>query len=141
MPTFAYSGRTRAGQTVTGERVADTMDAAVSALRREQIMVTRIDAAKAAKIAKAAKPAGPKGGKSVPAKNPRSYAAVLRHDRLGLQLVQSASKILGKQEPHKNFAAVILKVRARTSNRAALADTMKKHPKTFDGLFEHDCRR
>ena len=28
MPTFAYSGRTRAGQNVTGERVADTMDAA-----------------------------------------------------------------------------------------------------------------
>jgi type II secretory pathway component PulF len=47
MPTFAYSGRTRGGETVTGERVADTMDAAVAALRREQIMVTRIDPAKA----------------------------------------------------------------------------------------------
>ena len=46
MPTFAYSGRTRAGQVVSGERVADTMDAAVAALRREQIMVTRIDQAK-----------------------------------------------------------------------------------------------
>ena len=42
MPNFAYSGRTRAGQTVSGERIADTMDAAVSALRREQINVTRI---------------------------------------------------------------------------------------------------
>ena len=40
MPTFAYSGRTRAGQTVTGERVADTMDLAVAGLRRDQIMVT-----------------------------------------------------------------------------------------------------
>ena len=48
MPTFAYSGRTRGGQTVTGERVADTIDAAVAALRREQILVTRIDPAKAA---------------------------------------------------------------------------------------------
>src|ERR671912_621853 len=27
MPTFAYAGRTRAGQTVSGERTADTMDA------------------------------------------------------------------------------------------------------------------
>ena len=69
MPTFAYSGRTRAGQTVTGERVADTVDAAVAALRREQIMVTRIDAAKAAKAEKAAKAGGPKSGKGVPAKN------------------------------------------------------------------------
>ena len=47
MPTFAYSGRTRAGQTVSGERAADTMDAAVAALRREQINVTRITPAKA----------------------------------------------------------------------------------------------
>src|SRR5437667_316824 len=32
MPTFAYSGRTRGGETVSGERAADTMDAAVAAL-------------------------------------------------------------------------------------------------------------
>ena len=46
MPSFAYSGRTRGGQTVSGERMADTMDAAVLALRREQILVTRIMPAK-----------------------------------------------------------------------------------------------
>ena len=55
MPTFAYSGRTRAGQNVTGERVADTIDAAIAALRREQIQVTRIDPAKAEKAAAKAK--------------------------------------------------------------------------------------
>ena len=42
MATFAYSGRTRSGQTVSGERVSDTMEAAVAALRREQVMVTKI---------------------------------------------------------------------------------------------------
>ena len=42
MPTFAYTGRTRGGEMVSGERVADTMEAAVAALRREQILVTRI---------------------------------------------------------------------------------------------------
>ena len=46
MATFAYSGRTRAGQNVTGERVADSMDAAVAALRREQVMVTKINPVK-----------------------------------------------------------------------------------------------
>ena len=51
MPTFAYSGRTRTGQTVTGERAAETIDAAIAALRREQIQVTRIDPAKAEKAA------------------------------------------------------------------------------------------
>src|SRR4051794_10507578 len=137
MPTFAYSGRTRAGQTVTGERAADTMDAAVAALRREQIMVTRIDAAKAAKLAKAAKPAGPKGGKSVPAKNlaifTRQFSVMID---AGLPLVQCLD-ILGKQEPHKNFSAVILKVREDVESGMALADAMKKHPKTFDALFSN----
>src|SRR3954462_11599210 len=137
MPTFAYSGRTRAGQTVAGERVADTMDAAGAALRGEQIMVTRIDPGKAAKIAKAAKPAGPKGGKSVPAKNlaifTRQFSVMID---AGLPLVQCL-EILGKQEPHKNFSAVILKVREDVESGMALADAMKKHPKTFDSLFSN----
>ena len=55
MPTFAYSGRTRAGQTVSGERMADSMDGAVAALRREQIMVTKINPAKAKAEAEAKK--------------------------------------------------------------------------------------
>ena len=56
MATFAFSGRTRAGQTITGERAADSMDAAVAALRREQILVTQITPAKE----KAAASSGPK---------------------------------------------------------------------------------
>src|SRR5918992_4586727 len=134
MPTFAYSGRTRTGQVVTGERVADTMDAAVAALRREQIQVTRIDAAKAAAAAKAK---GPKGGKSVPAKNlaifTRQFSVMID---AGLPLVQCLD-ILGKQEPHKGFSTVILKVREDVEAGAALADAMKKHPKTFDALYSN----
>jgi type IV pilus assembly protein PilC len=137
MPTFAYSGRTRAGQTVTGERVAETVDAAVAALRREQILVTRIDPAKAAKAAAAPKAAAPKGGKSVPAKNlaifTRQFSVMID---AGLPLVQCL-EILGKQEPHKGFAAAILKVREDVEAGAALADAMKKHPKTFDALYSN----
>jgi type IV pilus assembly protein PilC len=135
MPTFAYSGRTRAGQNVTGERVADSMDAAVAALRREQIMVTRIDAAKAARAA--AKPKGAGKGKSVPSKNlaifVRQFSVMID---AGLPLVQCL-EILGKQEPHKHFSYVILKVREDVESGAALADAMKKHPKTFDALFSN----
>jgi type IV pilus assembly protein PilC len=139
MPTFAYSGRTRSGQTVTGEHVADTMDAAISALRREQILVTQIDAAKTAARAevKEAKPNAPKPGKSVPAKNlaifTRQFSVMID---AGLPLVQCLD-ILGRQEPHKNFAAVILKVREDVEAGAALADSMKKHPKTFDNLYSN----
>ena len=47
MATFAFSGRTRSGENVSGERMGDTMDAVVAALRREQIQVTRIQPAQA----------------------------------------------------------------------------------------------
>src|SRR5687768_8685182 len=135
MPTFAYSGRTRAGQSVTGERVAETVDAAVAALRREQIQVTRIDPAKAAK-AEAKTKTGAKGPKA-PSKNlaifTRQFSVMID---AGLPLVQCLD-ILGKQEPHKGFAQAILKVREDVEGGAALADSMKKHPKTFDALFSN----
>ena len=132
MPTFAYSGRTRAGQTVNGERIADTMDAAVSALRREQINVTRIMPSKEKK-ADAAK----KGtvGKRVGAKNlavfTRQFSVMID---AGLPLVQCLD-ILGNQEEDKNFAAVILQTRSDVESGASLADAMRRHPKTFDPLF------
>ena len=135
MPTFAYSGRTRGGQTVTGERVADTIDAAVAALRREQILVTRIDPAKAEKAA-AAKAKGKKGV-AAPSKNlaifTRQFSVMID---AGLPLVQCLD-ILGKQEPHKGFADVILQVRTDVESGAALADAMKRHPKTFDALYSN----
>ena len=42
MATFAFSGRTRGGEAVAGERMGDSMEAVAAALRREQIQVTRI---------------------------------------------------------------------------------------------------
>jgi len=135
MATFAYSGRTRAGQTVNGERAADSMDAAVAALRRDQIMVTRITPAKAKEDA--AKKAGKVGkvGKKVSAKNlavfTRQFSVMID---AGLPLVQCLD-ILGSQEEDKNFAAVILQTRTDVESGASLADAMRKHPKTFDALF------
>jgi type IV pilus assembly protein PilC len=132
MATFAYSGRTRAGQTVTGERIADTIDAAVAALRREQILVTQINPVK-----EAAKAAGPVKVKSrrVNAKNlavfTRQFSVMID---AGLPLVQCL-EILGTQEEDKNFSAVILATRSDVESGMSLADAMKKHPKTFDALF------
>jgi type IV pilus assembly protein PilC len=133
MPTFAYAGRTRAGQNVTGERVADTMEAAVAALRRDQILVTRINPAKEAAAAKEKK-AGSLG-KRVSAKNlavfTRQFSVMID---AGLPLVQCLD-ILGTQEEDKNFAAVILQTRTDVESGASLADAMRKYPKTFDPLF------
>ncbi len=133
MPTFAYAGRTRAGQNVTGERVADTIEAAVAALKRDQILVTRINPAKEAAAAKDKK-AGSLG-KRVSAKNlavfTRQFSVMID---AGLPLVQCLD-ILGTQEEDKNFSAVILQTRTDVESGASLADAMRKYPKTFDPLF------
>jgi type IV pilus assembly protein PilC len=135
MPTFAYTGRTRAGQTVSGERNADTMDAATAALRKEQINVTRITPA-----AKGADRAGKKAkvGKSGKKVSAKSLAVFVRQFSVmidaGLPLVQCLD-ILGSQEEDKNFAFVISETRKDVESGASLADAMRKHPKTFDPLF------
>ena len=132
MATFAYSGRTRAGQNVTGERVAESIDAAVAALRREQILVTQINPVKDA--AKAGGP-GKVKARRVNAKNlavfTRQFSVMID---AGLPLVQCL-EILGTQEEDKNFSAVILATRSDVESGMSLADAMKRHPKTFDPLF------
>jgi type IV pilus assembly protein PilC len=148
MATFAYSGRTRAGQTVSGERVADTMEGAVAALRREQVLVTKIvpvrvqrsvekNAVKNA-VKNAAKNAGKKAGKigkRVKAKNlavfTRQFSVMID---AGLPMVQCL-EILGAQEEDPNFAAVIMTTRSDVESGASLAKAMRKHPRTFDPLF------
>ncbi len=131
MPTFAFSGRTRGGESVNGERVGDTMDAVVAALRREQILVTRITPAQAAKGAGTIKVRP----KAPPAKNlavfTRQFSVMID---AGLPLVQCLD-ILGTQEEDKNFGAVILQTRADVEGGASLADAMKKHAKIFDPLY------
>jgi type IV pilus assembly protein PilC len=139
MQNFAYSGRTRAGQAVSGERAANSMDAAVASLRQEQVLVTRITPSTAVaqrtanKEAKRAKVG--KIGKKVTAK---SLAVFVRQLSVmidaGLPLIQCLD-ILGGQEPDRNFAAVILATRNELEAGASLAEAMRKHPKTFDPLF------
>ena len=129
--TFAFSGRSRAGQTITGERVADTMDAAIAALRREQIQVTQINPIKA----KAARPAKKARARAVGAKDlavfTRQFSVMIG---AGLPLVQCL-EILGTQAEDKNFGQVILATRADVEAGLSLAEAMGRHPKAFDALF------
>ena len=128
MATFAYSGRSRAGQSVAGERIAETMEAAISALRREQIQVTQITPVKE----KAAKKAKDKGASAKDlAVFTRQFSVMIG---AGLPLVQCLD-ILGTQAEDKNFGEIILATRADVENGMSLADAMKKHPKAFDALF------
>lgn len=131
MATFAYTGRTRAGQTVTGERIAESVEAAVAALRREQILVTQISPVREKAAPKATK-ARARGV------NPKNLAVFTRQFSVmidaGLPLVQCL-EILGTQEEDKRFGEVILATRADVESGASLADAMRKHPKVFDSLY------
>ena len=129
MATFAYSGRTRGGETVAGERIGDSMEAVAAALRREQIQVTRLAPV-------AAKASAPKiKARGVPAKNlavfTRQFSVMID---AGLPLVQCLD-ILGNQEEHKYFQQVILQTRTDVEGGQALAEAMKRHPKCFDALY------
>ena len=133
MPTFAFTGRTRAGETIAGERVGDTMDAVVALLRREQVLVTKVTPVKAKAEAGGEKKG--KLGKGVPPKNlaifTRQFSVMID---AGLPLVQCL-EILGNQEEDANFAATILQTRSDVENGQSLADAMRRHPKAFDALF------
>src|ERR1051325_10424192 len=129
MPTFAYAGRTRAGETVTGERVADTMDAVVAALRREQVLVTSINPVKDKAAGKT------KRAKGVSAKSlavfTRQFSVMID---AGLPLVQCL-EILAQQQDNKYFQRILLQVRQDVEEGSTLATAMARHPRVFDQLY------
>jgi type IV pilus assembly protein PilC len=133
MPTFAFAGRTRSGELVNGERMAESVDAAVAQLRREQILVTKISAVK--ERAKDDRSQQKFRARKIPSKSlavfTRQFSVMID---AGLPLVQCL-EILGRQEPHKGFAQTILATRGEVEGGASLADAMRRHPKAFDTLY------
>lgn len=128
MPAYVWEGKTRAGAATSGERVADSKDAVVSMLRREQILVTKVRE-------KGKEIALPKLGGGI---KPKDVAIFTRQFSVmidaGLPLVQCL-EILGSQQDNQNFQKVLLAVRQDVEGGSSLADAMKKHPKVFDDLY------
>jgi type IV pilus assembly protein PilC len=128
MPTFEWKGTARNGQTQTGVLVADSKDAVINTMRRQQIVVTAVKE-------KGKEIALPKFGGGVP---PQSIAIFTRQFSVmidaGLPLVQCL-EILGSQQDHKVFKRTLLQVRQDVESGSNLADAMRKHPKVFNDLF------
>ena len=129
MPSFEWKGRTRAGGTQEGVLLADSRDAAVAVLRRQQIQVVNIrEKGREFKLL-------PRMPTSVSRKRiaifTRQFSVMLD---AGLPLVQCL-EILGSQEENATFAQIINDVRNDVESGMSIADSMKKHPKAFDNLF------
>ncbi len=107
MATFAFSGRTRSGENVTG---AQGRPGSVGQARKLK-------------------------AKRVPSKNlavfTRQFSVMID---AGVPLVQCLD-ILGNQEEHKYFGQVILATRTDVAGGKSLAEAMKAHPRVFDSLF------
>jgi type IV pilus assembly protein PilC len=129
VPLFSYTGRTRSGERVTGRRTADTLQEAVSALRREQIIVTRIEPAHGGGRGLGARRRGVKA---------RSIAAFTRQFAVmigaGLPLLECLD-LLGTEEADRRLARVIRDTRFDVERGASLAEAMRMRPEAFDTLY------
>src|SRR5512132_2943835 len=128
MPTFEWKGRGRTGQDQTGVLVADSKDAAIAMMRRQQIVVTAVKE-------KGKEIAVPRFGGRVPAQMvaifTRQFSVMID---AGLPLVQCL-EILGSQQEHKVFKRALMQIRQDVETGSNLADAMRKHPKIFDNLY------
>jgi type IV pilus assembly protein PilC len=129
MPNFVWKGKGRSGQLQQGVLLADSRNAAVAALRRQQIQVTSI------KEQSRQIPLMPR----LPVRVPRKRLAIFTRQfsvmlDAGLPLVQCL-EILGSQEDNRHFKEIIRQVRIDVESGASLADAMRKHPVAFDDLY------
>ncbi len=129
MPNFVWKGKGRTGQLQQGVLLADSRNAAVATLRRQQIQVTSI------KEQSRQIPLMPR----LPVRVPRKRLAIFTRQfsvmlDAGLPLVQCL-EILGSQEDNRHFKEIIRQVRIDVESGASLADAMRKHPVAFDDLY------
>jgi type IV pilus assembly protein PilC len=129
MPSFVWKGKNRFGAFQEGVLIADTRDAAVATLRRQNIQVANIrEKGKEVRLL----PRLPRG---VSAKRvaifTRQFSVMLD---AGLPLVQCL-EILGEQEEDRTFREIIQATRTDVEAGASLADAMRKHPKAFNNLY------
>jgi len=128
MPVFVWEGTARSGERRKGEMNATSSDEVGQRLRAQDIDVAKIRK-KGTKLNMGIFAA------RVPLKSlvvfTRQFATMID---AGLPIVQCLD-LLGGAEPHKGFRATILAIKADVESGQTLAETMRKHPTAFDGLY------
>jgi type IV pilus assembly protein PilC len=130
MPNYSWKGRTRAGRTQEGVLVAESKDAVIASLRKQQIIVTAV-------TEKGKEFALPKLGGGISRKEiaifTRQFSVMID---AGLPLVQCL-EILGSQQNNRTFQKILFQVRQDVESGATLADALRKHPQAFDDLYSN----
>ena len=128
MPSFEWKGRDRSGRPQGGVLVADSKDAVLAVLRRQQIVPITVKE-------KGKEIALPKLRRGI---NEKTLAVFTRQFSVmidaGLPLVQCL-QILGEQQDNKAFQRILLQVREDVESGSSLANAMKKHPQAFNELY------
>ncbi len=128
MAQFEWKGRRRTGETVEGVMAADNKDGVIAALRRQQIIATRVKE-------KGKELALPKFGGGVKTKElaifTRQFSVMID---AGLPVVQCL-EILGSQQANRSFQRVLYDIREDVEAGTSLNEAFKKHPKVFDQLY------
>lgn len=127
MAEFVWEARARSGELRKGTMEADDEPAVQARLRGQQLMPT--------KIKKKGGFAGFKIGTGVDLRDvvtfTRLFATMID---AGLPIVQCLD-ILCNQTDNKLFAVVLRDVKANVEQGATFSDSLRRHPKVFDGLY------
>src|SRR3990167_4677367 len=110
MPTFTYEGKTLSGEPRKGEIEAVSMAVANSALRRQQIITSRLAEKKAGGFA-------------------------LKIPGLGGKVTTKEIVIFSSQQQNQLFKTILTEVKKNVEGGSTFADALRKHPKTFDDLY------
>jgi type IV pilus assembly protein PilC len=128
MPNYSWKGRTRGGRIQEGVLAAESKEAAIASLRKQQIIVTAV-------TEKGKEFALPKLGGGISSKEisvfTRQFSVMID---AGLPLVQCL-EILGSQQDNRSFQKILFQVRQDVETGSTLADALRKHPKAFDDLY------
>ncbi len=130
MAVFAFSGRTRTGQTISGEMEAPSREAVVAQLRRQQVLATSIKP-KARDIQISIPGFGAKANEKDLAIITRQLATMID---AGLPLVQCLD-ILAQQQEKKFLKSTLQDIRQDVEGGSTFSAALKKHPKVFSGLY------
>ena len=128
MPVYEYTGRSRTGAAVSGQRNAENKTQLAALLRREQITASTIkEKGKEFAVPKVAK--GTVSAKEL-AIFFRQFSVMID---AGLPLVQCL-EILGGNQENKFFTKALADVRTTVEGGSTLANAMRKYPKLFSDL-------